>query len=141
MITIIYWFLMSAVSAYREVEILRYDGSWTQEMTWLIFWGREWTGTKRLFNSFHFMWGLWWLVITVYFVMQAMWYYLFSQPFMEVWLLIISREWYWILVSAILNIIIYWQMYMYFRNINMHITFMKSKFMRLGVLLPIKFDK
>lgn len=141
MITIIYWFLMASVSAYREVEILTDRGSWHLGMTWLKFWGKDWIGWKRLFNSFHFMWGLWWAMITLLFVMNGIWYYLYAQPFMEIWLLIIGRAWYWVLLSAILDIVIYWQMYMYFRNINMHIVFMKPSYMRLGVLLPIKFDK
>lgn len=141
MITILYWFLMASVSAYRETEILVDRGSWTKTMTWIIFWGKEWTGTKRLFDSFHFMWGLWWAMITTYFVMNGIWFYLYAQPFMEMWLLIIGREWYWVLLSAGINIVIYWQMYMYFRNINMHIVFMTPSNMRWNVLLPIKFDK
>jgi hypothetical protein len=141
MITIMYWFLMASVSAHREVEILIDGGHWNIGMTWLKFWGKDWTGTKRLFNSFHAMWGLWWAMIVFYIVTQAIWYYLYGQPLMEMWLLIIGKEIGWALLSVGLNILIYWQMYMYFRNINMHIVFMNPKYMRLSVLLPIKFDK
>jgi hypothetical protein len=141
MITIIYWFLMASVSAHREVEILVDTGSWNLAMTWLKFWGKDWTGNKRLFNSFHSMWGLWWAMIVFYIVAQAIWYYLYGQPMIEIWLLIIGKEIGWALLSVGINILIYWQMYMYFRNINMHIVFMKPKYMRWSVLLPIKFDK
>jgi len=138
MILIIYNFILAAVSAFREIEILIERGSWNSDITWLKFW------KTKLFNipntdSFHFAWGLWWLLIVVAIVFNGIWVYLFGEFPVHFYLIIFGKSFWFIILSVIINSILYWQMYMYFRNVCMHIVFMKKDSMRLSYLSPIKF--
>ena len=130
-----YWTLLSFIAAYREVEILIKNGSWIPECTWIIFWGNLF-GIKNT-DSFHSMWGLWWLLVTALIVMEGLWFYLFDDLFIQLLLFIIGRAWYWVTLSAILNIVIYWQYYMWMRNIAMHIVYMRNGFKKLQYINPI----
>jgi hypothetical protein len=130
-----YWIILAFISAYRETEILIERGSWSPEVTWILFWENLF-GIKNT-DSFHFMWGLWWFLITALIVMEGLWFYLYGKLFIQLHLFIIGREWYWVALSAILNIIIYWQLYMWMRNVAMHIVFMKKDHRRWEYISPV----
>jgi len=81
--------------------------------------------------------GLWWFLVILFIITEVIWFYLFQDFFIEVWVFIISREIWWVIASVILNVVIYWQTYMWFRNVSMHIIFMKPKHRQWKYIFPL----
>lgn len=142
---IVFLFVLAGVAGHREVEILIKSESWFLWMTWLKFWKNIKVFGKEIKNtdSFHFMVGLFWLLVVSFILLQSIWVYLYADMFIEIWFLLIASGLPWMIISVILNIVIYWQTYMWFRNFFMHVAFMNSGSRQWKYVFPLidLFDK
>lgn len=128
-------FLLAHIAAYREVEILIRDGSWPLVKANIPFWENI-LGIKNT-DSFHFMQGLYWLIIVLFLVLEGYWFYVYEKLLIPLHLLLLGDTLFLIILSALLTILIYWQSYMYFRNIGMHISFISKQYREWRYLSPI----
>ena len=133
---IIFLFVLAHVGAYRESERLVERGSWKDWMFWIVFWKDDFWKIKNT-KSMKFMNGLRWLLVFAFIVLEVIWVYLTGDLLIEVWFLLLGRQWFLVALSVILNIMIYWQTYMWFRNIGMLVTFRKNKFREWKYILPV----
>jgi hypothetical protein len=106
-------------------------GSWHIGMTWLPIWETSWDGTWKLFDSHHFIFGL--FVLAFAFVLRMK-----PKYFFKLQLRFFSDRWNYLLTEG-LHIVIVWQTFFWIRNIGMHILFMNPDYIRWYYLLPITF--
>ena len=93
----LYLFLFAGLKGYRECQILVDRGSWREEMFWIPFWTTDWQSIWKNFDSFHFIEGLFALVMVSAFTngKKYQWWY----------------------------IPIFWLVYYHFRNLFIHIIY------------------
>lgn len=123
MIRIILFVILALLSSYEEIMQLIQRGSWYIGMTWLPIWKTAWDGTWRLFDSHHFIFGLFVLAFAFVLKMKPKYFFRFRN----------------VLLTDGLHIVLTWWAFFYIRNIGMHILFMNPDYIRWKYLLPIQF--
>ena len=114
MISIILIVLLIAVVSWREVQILIDRGSWKAEDYHKLFWYIHWESKWKNFDSFHVASGLFVLILV---------YILYTSPNIPELLNPILALFSDIRLFFAFDIIIYWFLFHWLRNIFMHIVF------------------
>lgn len=122
-IRIFLFVLLALLSSYEEIMQLIERGSWHLGMTWLPIWNTQWDGFWKLFDSHHFVFGLFVLAFATVLRMQPKDFFYWE-----------SR-----LITDAIHIGIYWWAFFYIRNLGMHIIFMNPEYIRWKYLSPILF--
>ena len=131
MARIITFVMLALLSAYEEIMQLIQRGSWHIGMTWLPIWETAWDGKWKLFDSHHFIFGLFVLAFACVLRMQPKYFFKLQLRFF-------SDKWNtWITEG--MHIVIVWWAFFWIRNIGMHVLFMRSEYIRWEYLLPIQF--
>ena len=108
----IWLILLIAVLSYREVLHLIQRGSWNDWDYWNIFWYTDNHSWRKNFDSYHFSNGLATLII--------------FEMIIEYLLQIPIAQYVGEFVQVQLNVLIYWVLWMWFRNIWLHIVFKRE---------------
>lgn len=103
--------LLIFILAWREVLHLCERGSWNFEDYRIPVWYIHWRSKWKVFDTFHLTNGL----ITLIFI-----YLLLMNP--NIYKLYVIYD----IVSLVVNIIAYWIIWMWLRNIFMHVVFKKK---------------
>lgn len=111
--------IMCLSVSYREVLILIKRGSWKYYQFGNIFWETDDDGWLKNFDSFHFSNGLFWLT---FFVMITK--YVAVIELSELWL------------QILINAPIGWVLFMWQRNVWMHVILPKKAYKRWWYILP-----
>jgi hypothetical protein len=104
--------LIIIILAYREVQILIDRGSWNRDHFFDMFWYIDWTSEWKDFDSFHVSNGL-----VTYLIIRVV-----QLPD---------------LIYSELDYLIYWALWMYVRNLCLHIIFRQSAFREWKYLVPL----
>lgn len=123
MVRVFAFILLALLSSYEEIMQLIQRGSWHIGMTWLPIWETAWDGTWKLFDSHHFVFGLFVLALAFVLRMKPKYFFKFENQ----------------LLTDGLHIVLTWWAFFYIRNIGMHVLFMNPEFIRWKYLLPVVF--
>ena len=122
--------LMALLSSWEEIIELHRDGSWDIDMFYsFLFWQTPYKSIWKNFDSKHFSFGLFVLVLCILLSETA-----FSANFDFLLHNILS---FLGVIEAYIKIILLWWAFMYVRNLGLHIIFRKNAFKQWKYLLPI----
>lgn len=118
---LIYVFIMSWISGWRDMVRFVYKGTWDRSTLakWIPYW--EASQSSKL-DPFHFAGGLMWTLIFILITVNAIWVVLFGTQLITPIPFIPALAWYWLILIGIGVVILLWAYFYWMRNIIMHIA-------------------
>ncbi len=131
------WFVVQAhISGYRDMARFWIKGTWPLEWKagWLPYWTVEDTSNKT--DPFHFAGGLLWLLTILLLFTEAVYHFATGELLLLCPLFILGMEWYLLVATVVVHVILFWMFFYWIRNIMMHVSGIASPYKKLKYLIP-----